>query len=1211
MALAELVLAPLLEVVLDKLANPVVQKMAEFWEFDDRFKKLKQVLPMVRAVLEDADKQQATNKAVRVWLSELKEAARKAEDLLEEITYKGTYSGRYSINCSETRNIFDLLQKAAIQGLNLQLTEKNIVDLQSERRETSSFILGSEVYGREEDKKRIIELLISSSSGGNVSGVSIIGVPGIGKTALAQLAYNSEEVKTHFDLRIWVFVSHEFRAKNIIKTAIESANGKKCEFSQLDMLHSKLWDVLCKKRYLIVLDDVWNCEQDSWDMLKPMFVGGVDGSKILVTTRDQKVAMSMEFPNKSYHLKGLPEDASWDLFRRQAFHQGQEEDKFQNLLAIGREITRKCLGVPLAVKIIASLLRFKREEGEWLDVQKSDLWNLQGYRRRILTAVELSYLHLPSCLKHCFAFCSTFPLNYDINKEKLIHMWMAHDLIHSDGESRRPEDIGDEYFRELLRLSFFEDVKECNSACGAAYKVNEFFHKFAVHLTSNESIVLGEKTLTPQNLSKIHHASWITDFRSSEIPERLYQAKHLRTLLIFSDGMKEIPLNAFSSFVYLRVLHLSGCQAELPESASEIPESIDEVPSVTYRQTPRSSFPFLRYLDLSHSSFQKLPSAVSSICSLVTLDLLGCYNLKWLPGLGGITSLRHLNITGCEALIEMPNQIENLVHLQTLPIFVVPTRSAPGNPSPEYYRRRRPWRSPWNPASISDLENLNLHGELKIKHLDRVSDAEEAKAASLHRKEYLESIGLCWGSNGADLIMNPTTGNTLYRLQDKNRVTGTSQESVQEVTLRDQQLAGEVLASLQPHHNLKKLFVVGYPGFSFPLWQLPQVTVVELIKCSGCLSLPTLGHLPSLRTLRMEGMNSVTIISQEFYGEGVRVFFPSLHELSMRNFPALQEWSSPDGAETYPRLSKLILRNCPNLNSLPVFPSVQQLQLQGCNPMILKCLEQTTSLSTLEIAGIDELSYIPGGLLRKNCLLNHLKISSCPKLQSLGSEMAGLASLRSLTIRWCENLFSLPNGLQNLTALESLEISDCHSLRTFPENGIGGLKSLRVLSIENCSNLVYVNFGSENVTALEHFTIMYCPSLASFPDGSQHLPVLRTLNILSCPEIAFLPEGLKHATLLQRLEIRNCPKFTALPDWLDNLSSLRSLAISDCPSLTSLPVAIRRLASLQYISVQDCPDLHRRCQKDRVDWWKIAHVPHRYIFSTQPQQFSCASSSSI
>ena len=125
-----------------------------------------------------------------------------------------------------------------------------------------------------------------------------------------------------------------------------------------------------------MFDDVWNEDEEKWDKLRPLFQGGSSGSKILVTTRSEKVAMIID-PSQlsSYHLKGLADNDCWALFERRAFRQG-DQSKYQNLLEIGKQILRKCRGVPLAVKTLGSAMRFKRKEKEWLVVTIFGIWML-------------------------------------------------------------------------------------------------------------------------------------------------------------------------------------------------------------------------------------------------------------------------------------------------------------------------------------------------------------------------------------------------------------------------------------------------------------------------------------------------------------------------------------------------------------------------------------------------------------------------------------------------------------------------------------------------------------------------------------------------------------------------------------------------------------------------------------------------------------------
>ncbi|KAK9287230.1 hypothetical protein L1049_015643 [Liquidambar formosana] len=1188
--MADIVLSPLLQVIFDRLASPVLQKLGDSWDLKDNFQKLQGLLPIIQALLEDAEEQQVRNKAVRMWLSKLKDAADDAEDVLDELAVKGVLEDSGALELllfgeDELRKMLQRLEMTAVEGLQLHLREGARVDSPIDKRETSSFVIESEVYGREEDKEKIVMLLsCETTQGGNVSFIPIIGMGGLGKTTLAQLAYNDARVNQRFDVKFWIFVSDHFDAKKIMKSAIESATNSTCDFLELDVLQSKLWGLLHKKRYLLVLDDLWNEDQDEWDKLRPFFRSGVDGSKIIVTTRSKKVGLLIDGPTFPYYLKGLPEDDCWNLFKKRAFYQGEEEE-YPNLFPIGKSIVKKCGGVPLAAKTLGSLMRFKREEREWLFVQNSELWNLDACQSGLIPALGLSYFHLPPHLKRCFVFCAIFPKYYDIKKEKLIHLWMAEGLILSAEGGKPPEDIGNDYFNDLLWMSFFQDVDSCNDGGITGYRMHDIIHDLARSVAGKGSLIL-EHGLPASSLASTRRSSVVSDFKTSTIPEALYEAKHLRTLLLFpGGGFVETPHKLFSSFKYLRVLDLNGC------GLIRLDESI-------------GGLRCLRYIDLSYTHVKSLPDTIYDLCRLQTLNLFNCYNLVALPDIRKLKSLRHLIITGCEALTGMlpyipfterqmltyVSHFEASFHhpLHTLPLFIV--------------------------GGLLDLVllgRLNLQGELKITQLENVRSADAAKKAKLVKKESLESLGLYWGNNYHGLDLYPLVEANIARFSSgpsKGQLHSSRPSRGCEL---DATLGEEVIKCLQPHQNLKQLFVNGYPGIRFPYWTLPNLIGVDLINFKNCEHLPVLGNLQSLKTLSLSGMAAVMRIGMEFYGGGTQRPFPSLKELVLEGFPNLEEWLSADDEYAFPRLRKVIVNKCPRLTAMPLFRSLQHLELRDCNPMILKSIENLKYLLILAIEKVPELYSLSGRLLARNSLLTSLEIISCPNLCSLPSELGNLTSLKSLIIRWCEELSSLPQDLQNLKALESLEISDCHSMVSLPNHGIGSLSSLRTLSIENCSNLVSLSTSFQHLTSLECLTIMYCPSLGSLPEGVQHLSALRSLSLLSCPELLSLPEGLQYVTTLQSLEIRSCPGLTVLPEWVENLASLRSLSISDCYNLKCLPKGLKVLSALQHLSIQDCPELQERCkQESGEDWLNIVHIPHIHIGSPEYRQSTAASSSS-
>ena len=149
-----------------------------------------------------------------------------------------------------------------------------------------------------------------------------------------------------------------------------------------------------------------------------------------------------------YVLRGLPVEKAWNLFVKVAFGEGQLP-KNQALISLGKEILEKCVGVPLAIRTIASLLHSKASENEWRSFKNYELSKVtQGEENNILSTLKLSYDHLPSYLKQCFAYCRLFPKDYRIDEETLIDLWAAQGFIKLSNPKQRVEDVG----RELLHV---------------------------------------------------------------------------------------------------------------------------------------------------------------------------------------------------------------------------------------------------------------------------------------------------------------------------------------------------------------------------------------------------------------------------------------------------------------------------------------------------------------------------------------------------------------------------------------------------------------------------------------------------------------------------------------------------------------------------------------------------------------------------------------
>ncbi|XP_042501762.1 putative disease resistance protein RGA3 [Macadamia integrifolia] len=708
--------------ILQILISIATQEISLAWGVKGELKKLQTTLTTIQAVLQDAENRQVEKEAVKDWLKRLKRVAYDADDVLDEFKYealrrkietqiqmKGKVRNFFSRSnpfafrlkmAHKLKDINEVLDgiKNDANGFNLRVEPANSTAMMNkEVRQTFSLIDDSEVVGRVDDKSKLLDMLVNTSNDQIISVIPIVGMGGIGKTTLAQLIFNDQLIVNNFDLRMWVCVSEEIEVKRLLKEIIESA-GAKCDASNLDVIARNLQEKLIRKRFLLVLDDVWIVDHfvEKWDtLITPLRSGGV-GSKVIVTTRSTEVA-GIVASNDTYHDLGiLPEKECWSLFSRRAFSNGGPLET-PNLVEIGRRITKKCGGVPLAVKVLGSLMHSKKEH-EWSSMEEEEVWNLLKDRNRgIMPILKLSYDHLPSHLKHCFAYCSVFPKDYTFDKRRLIQLWMAEGFLQQPKGSKQMEDVGNEYFNILLWNSFFQDVeKDEYEDIILTCKMHDLVHDLAqfvgkVDYSNMEAINVEDIFDEVRGLSLISFHD-----RKMEFPEEaLKKTKKLRTLIFSSSSL--VSNEMLMNFQSLRVLGLSKC------SIYNLPSSIRKLKH-------------LRYLDLSYNPIRVLPDSITSLYNLQTSKLNNCSHLEELPKeMRKMVSLRHIELHWKDDLYtQMPIEMGRLTNLQTLTKFYVGKDVG---------------------RSIKQLKCLNLRGELTIRRLENVtSGIEEAREANLRGK---------------------------------------------------------------------------------------------------------------------------------------------------------------------------------------------------------------------------------------------------------------------------------------------------------------------------------------------------------------------------------------------------------------------------------------------------------------------------------------------
>ncbi|KAL0453276.1 UNVERIFIED_CONTAM: putative disease resistance protein RGA1 [Sesamum latifolium] len=540
-----------------------------------------------------------------------------------------------------------------------------------------------------------------------------------------------------------------------------------------------------------------------------------------------------------------------------------KRDDKEELELLGKEIAKKCKGLPLAAKTLGSVLHHRSTEDEWNYILKSDLWDLPQYENGVFPCLMLSYIHLPAHLQKCFAYCSIFPQNHEFEVEELVHLWMAEGFIQLQGQ-RRLEDIGSDYFNDLYSRSFFVPGK--SSPNQTTYNMHDLIHDLARLVSAHTCFRVKHDMQhldplfgTAFHLSLHHDSAQRLELKAALKNERL------RTFLVMcKNGVTGglIDQELFFNLKFLRALDLSNI------GLNGLPDSIDHLV-------------YLRYLNLCGNRFQYLPRSMCKLVVLQTLKLRNCPELVALPSdMKKLSNLRHLIFDVGGKLSFMPPELGRLTNLQTLSAFVVRKRKGHG---------------------IEELKKMDaLSGSLSIKNIENVSNETEARNAKLETKSYLNKLVLQWEELGDGLD--------------------------QQVRDQKMQLQAQVFKNLKPHKNLKELEIRNYSGIRCPDWlsdTTRKFTTIHLQGLGYCRTLPSLGQLPLLKSLHIGEMDALESVDHNFYGDGNAVKFPSLEWLEVYQMPELVQWMASDGSICMPCLTTLRIDDCPNLTSVP--PNLQAL----------------------------------------------------------------------------------------------------------------------------------------------------------------------------------------------------------------------------------------------------------------------------------------------